>query len=71
MTLKLNLPDRTSHSWQVNLISFPKNKFVMLVLGHIEECGASEVSFSVIETSKLYVKKGLVIKDTVIHPVPV
>ncbi|ONK71882.1 uncharacterized protein A4U43_C04F13350 [Asparagus officinalis] len=69
LKLRVTLPDGSSQTQQVDLCKLPKGQLIMTVAGFFDSVGDGEVIFSVIETSDV-VKKGLVIKDAVIRPLP-
>ncbi|ONK71880.1 uncharacterized protein A4U43_C04F13330 [Asparagus officinalis] len=69
LKLELNLPDGTSQKRKVDLTKFPKDELVMMVLGYFEAVESGDITFSAVETSNC-VKKGLVIKDSALRPLP-
>lgn len=70
VTVKLKLLDGSCQEHQVNLSDLPKNQLTMVVVGHfVGSSDTGEIIYSMLETSKV-MKKGLVVKDVAIRPLP-
>ncbi|ONK76332.1 uncharacterized protein A4U43_C03F26490 [Asparagus officinalis] len=69
LNVELNLPDGTTQKRKVDLTKFPTDEFVMMVLGYFEAVESGDITFSVVDTSNC-VKKGFVVKDAALRPLP-
>nr|ABJ90339.1 phloem protein 2 [Lycoris aurea] len=70
VTLRLDLPDETSQSRNIDLSNVPRNEWKTLVIGEFTASKvAGDVLFSMKEIKKGYWKKGVIIKSVVVRPV--
>jgi len=69
VTFRLDLPDGTSQSYDMNLSNVPRNEWNTLPIGEFKATrDAGDILFSMREIKKNNWKKGLIIKNIVIRP---